>query len=107
MPAARFKAAAAPGKRWAISGGVTGRVAYHSVYKNTNQIEPTILTSELASRLATVLRVMLSQPCLRQALALLERRAFGNRQSPQTGQIAAARARLAEFLGESLTFETI
>ncbi len=54
-----------------------------------------------------MLRIMFHKSRLRQALALLERPTLGNRQLPQTRQISAARARLAQFIRESLTFQTI
>jgi hypothetical protein len=56
--------------------------------------------------LTTVLRVVVSEPCLRCLLALIQYHPFGWRQTPQPGKIPPPVASLLELLFESLTFQT-
>jgi hypothetical protein len=49
---------------------------------------------------------MLPEPFVRLALSLLQSGTLGSAETPQAGQIAAARAGLAKFLDEPRTLKT-
>lgn len=56
--------------------------------------------------LTTMLRVVVSEPCLRCLLALIQRHPFGWRETPQPGKIPSPVASFLELFFESLTFQT-
>jgi hypothetical protein len=53
-----------------------------------------------------MLRIVVSQPCLRRLLAFIQRHPFPVGQLPQPGKIPPPDASLGQLLFESLTFQT-